>query len=395
MTISDHDFPFPQMHSGMYRFMLCVDRILLLDSEYQPISRFDVTSGRSWHVADFGLFVVFTNGAVVCTFDELNGFRLRNDLPQFNTCCEFNGQLFVGGFREPWQDAELNSVGWSNIGSASFELKMANMSGFMWMETSEVLRVAKLGNEIIAYGDRGVWRMPAVAEPVVGFGKRKLSQCSGIASRSAWAGNEDDHVFVDTKGQLWHIQFGQQPKLLGYEEFFRPMLRSDIVGSYNPHDRSFYFSNGEVTYRWDDYGLSKVWQGITSIWIDNGVELAYYHDIDNNGFELTTDTLDFGFRGRKTLTSLEVGGSFEQAIFASVDWRSHNEKFFRTVPWKKVSPEGFARINVTADEFRVKLMSNAQTAEIDYINVKYQITDKRNTRGSINVDTANTGSDNG
>lgn len=389
MAIQDHDFPFPQLSFGVQHFLMLKEKLILLDNEYTPTAFADVSAGKSWHVADFGAYVVFTNGVQVYTFDIVNGFGQRESLPHFSTCCNYNGQLVVGGFLSPWHDAGMGHVGWSKPGEATFVIDQSNLSGIAGMGEGEVLHVKKLGSSVMVYGTQNVWKLPAVVEPVVGFGKAQVTLIPGLASRSSIAGTDDDHVLVDSYGKLWHIQFGQQPKLLGYEEFFRPMLGHEIIGTYHQNDRAFYFTDGELSYRWDENGLSRSWQAITSQWTDYGVALGYFHDVDNAGFELVTDILDFGFRGRKTLTSLEVGGSFDAPVFASVDWRSHNEKFFRTVPWRKLNPDGVVRIQVTAEEFRVKLSSNSQRAELDYVLVKYQITDKRNMRGSTNVDSTN------
>lgn len=387
MSIVNHDFPFPQMSFGLQHFMMQKNKIIYLDNEYTPTAFVDTESGHSWHVADFGAYTVFANGVDVYTFDILNGFNPRGALPKFSTCCAFNGQLFVGGFLEPWQDATMSFVGWSKIGEVTFELDQSNLSGYMPVDAGEVLRVAKLGKSVIVYGTQGVWRMEAIAEPVVGFAKTRITQVAGIASRSALSCTDDDHVFVDTAGCLWHLQYGQHPKQLGFKDFFRSMLGRDIVGTYHQGERAHYFSDGEHSYRWDDYGLCRTWQAITSQWMDYGVALAYFHDVDNAGFELVSDVLDFGFKGRKTITSLEVGGSFDAPVFASLDWRSHNEKQFRTIPWKRIGPDGFVVFPVTADEFRVKLSSNSQKAELDYVLVKYQIGDKRNIRGNVHADT--------
>lgn len=392
MPIQDHDFPFPQLAFGTNIFMLLEDRILLLDTEYVPQVFVETTPGHSWHVADFSGFAFFTNGVQSYKFDIRDGFGQRESLPHVATCCAYNGQLIVGGFLTPWNDAGVSTVGWSDIGSAIFDLDMKNTSGFADL-TGTVLCVKALDNGFMAYTTNSVWRFVAVSEPVVGFGKQHYAEIPGIASRSAVAGHERQHVMVDSFGQLWKIQFGQEPKLLGYEEFFRPMLGHEIIATYRKDEDAYYFTDGNVSYRWDEYGLCRLWQSVTSQWNDNGQAYAYFHDIDNQGFELVSDVLDFGFRGRKTLTSVEIGGSFDKPVFVSADWRAHNEKYFRSLPWKRLNPNGFVRLPVTADEFRIKINSQSKRAEIDYVMVKYQITDRRNLRGSTHVNKAASGAD--
>src|SRR5574343_557066 len=251
MSIQDHEFPFPQLSFGNNIFMLLEDRILLLDNDYVPQAFVEVTPGNSWHVADFSGFAFFTNGAQCYKFDIRDGFGQREALPHVATCCVYNGQLIVGGFLTPWKDAGINAVGWSDIGSAVFDLDMKNTSGTAIL-TGKVLCVKALDNGFVAYTSNGVWRFVAVSEPVVGFGQQQYTQIPGIASRSAVAGHGREHVLIDSFGQLWKIQFGQEPKLLGYEEFFRPMLGHEIVATYRKDENAYYFTDGNVAYRWSD-----------------------------------------------------------------------------------------------------------------------------------------------
>lgn len=398
-------YPFPQLWLGQDKFWLNKDLVQTLDGDFWIKNSASCSPGFSWHVADFGAFQVFANGTDVLVYTMDQGFQYfveyQSEPVLFGTCCNFNGQLFVGniipfdgyyGFKGTWADAGADYVGWSKIGNVDMRLDKSNVAGHRPMVLGGVVqRVLQLGDTVIAYNSNGVQQYYPVSEHVVGFGMKPLAM-PGCASRSAVGGNKTEHLMVDVTGQLWYLKNEQAPQLLGYEEFFRPMLGKDIVVTYCEAWKAFDITDGEIAYRLNSNGLSRHWQAITSQFTTLGDVIGTYHEVDSAGFELVTDVLDFGFRGQKTLTSIEVGGSFSGHVFASVDWRSHNEKYFRSTPWKLVSPQGMARIQVTADEFRVKLQSASKTSvEIDYIAVKYQITDRRNIRGSANVDSANTG----
>lgn len=390
MSIEDYNFPFPQYHSGIQSFFLYEDSIELVDGDLNVQATVAVTAGDSWHVVDYGGYVVFANGACVVTYDITNGFDVTPDLPVFGTCCDYNGQLFAGNFLTLYQDYGQDAVGWSKIGEAVFELTKHNVSGFAQLNfAGTVKRVMKLGGSVMVYSDRGVSRFVPVSEPVVGFGRKDVPEIGGVAGRSAVGGDEHQHVLVDHIGQLWTLKDGQQPTLLGYREYFLPMLGKDIVVTHYASDNSFYISDGETSYRWDQYGLCRIWQAVTSIVSLPQCPAGLFHDIDNQGFEIITDVLDFGFRGLKTLSGVEIGGDFDQPVFVSVNWRSHNEKYFRTIPWVRLNPNGWANLVVTAEEFQIKLSSQSQRAEIDYMQVKFQISDKRNLRGSTSADTTN------
>ena len=102
MDLSNFKFPFPQIHLGSSTFLLFEDKIDLVSNDtFEVLESVTVTAGDAWHVADFGAFVVFTNSAQVVIFDPVSGFAEAPNLPLFQTCCAFNGQLFAGAFVPP------------------------------------------------------------------------------------------------------------------------------------------------------------------------------------------------------------------------------------------------------------------------------------------------------
>lgn len=287
-------------------------------------------------------------------------------------------------------DYGADAVGWSKIGEAVFELSTQNSSGFAQLGLGgEVLCVKKLGETVMVYSSRGVMQFIPVEQPVVGFGKKHFMQIPGVAGRSAIAGNDEQHLLIDVAGYLWLILANGQMTRLGYQEFFNPLTFRQAVVIHDPIENAFFISNGEKSFRWDQFGLSRVWQAVTSCGVIGGELIGLFYDVDNQGFELTTDTLDFGSRGRKTITYLEIGGNFDAPVFAAVNWRNHNEKFFHASAWRRVNPQGFVNMRFTAEEFQIKLMSQSQRVEIDYINAKIQYPDKRFLRGPQNADSTN------
>ena len=98
--------------------------------------------------------MVFANGAQVLTYDITNGFSAAPNLPRFSTCCDYNGQLFVGNFFDAYQDYGPDAVGWSKIGEAVFELKSPQAA---------VRCLAARDDEIVAgcwNGNAHLWRLP-------------------------------------------------------------------------------------------------------------------------------------------------------------------------------------------------------------------------------------------
>ena len=96
------EFPFPQIFR--LRRMVIVGT---KDALYQYESNGDFTllyqgtkGGWTWTVADFGEYIVMTNGAVLITRDPLTGvFDQYADcvIPPCLCVCNLNGQLILGG----------------------------------------------------------------------------------------------------------------------------------------------------------------------------------------------------------------------------------------------------------------------------------------------------------
>ena len=376
-------FPFPQLVVLKEIFLLDRDRIHRLSGNFQSLDFFIVPEGESWQWADFGSFVLFTNGETVVEYTQEDGFTLWTG-PKFSACCSFKGQLFVGGFSPSWYDAGPGSVGWSKIGSADFTLDKSNTAGYAHLENGNVLCVKQLGNGVMAYGDRCVEFFQPVAEPVVTYAKQPVMNIPGIAGRNAVGGNSSKHLLVDSVGQLWLIT-GEAPKMLGYQDFFARMLGTDIIVSYNEVMQTFSISNEETSFLWSEQGLCKHFQAITSQTVFSGGSIGFFEQVEDQGFLLKTDSLDFGFRGLKTLTSIELAHSSYSSIYAAIDWRYDTREPFRSSRWVKLNARGIATLMITAADFRVKLQSSDyRNMELDYMLVKYKMSDRRNIRGSAN-----------
>lgn len=93
---------------------------------------------------------------------------------------------------------------------------------------------------------------------------------------------------------------------------------------------------------------------------------------------LIIDTIDFGLRSLKTITSVEVGGSGLTSI--SVGAKVYDSAY----SWKeKTVTKGIAYVNITGTDFLIKLLFEDHTdVRVDYINVRFKYTDKRNIRGA-------------
>jgi len=367
-------------------------------------------------VADFGKFYVVAvygldgDGEPVLTeiirdTDEESGTDADISLPQayapqFMTCCNFNGQCVAGGIvgeaGSNWENLGLYHVAWSGIGDFEFRPQENMTAGFLalpwakpWESISQgaVYKVAKLGGIVRVYADEGRANLkPYTLGEVSGFALGEVTG-SGISSGNHMDGDENVHGFIDNNNDFW-IATGKEETKLGYREYMNDLIDHDnrTIVTYVPSRRRFYISNGNEGYVLTENGLYSTHQLVTSIGdYRNAWLFGFWTSSGDTKARITTDTLDFGSRGFKTLGEVELGVTtreVDQDVEVSVYYRSNRKDAFTASDRVKVNPEGVAYINSTAHEFRISVEAESYNGlKLDYIKPHVQFGDRRFRRG--------------
>jgi hypothetical protein len=368
-------------------------------SGFETIS--DLPIGGFWDFVDFASFIILTNGSTIVFIDHTTDpdnpviatMLSSATFPRCKTYCNFKGQIIGGNVQTTWHDCGTGSIVWSKIGSADFTPDVAMEAGYkvdMGMP-GEIHKIKRFGKGFATYGDNGI----VYSEPIdwnvavykgLPFGFVDVMSV-GIPSIKAVNGDDKEHVFVDKLSRVWRWAGQDPPQLLDYREYIEEMTLADVVVSFDPAERDYYISDGDIGYLLTPNGLSQIHQLPTSVFRYNGVKYGLADSDAETGFVLETDTIDFKNRGGKTLVAVEIGGSNGAAIRGRIAWKSNMIGDFTYSPTKLVNPNGVFYPRVTADEFRVRLLSDSAAAlQIDYMNLRYNLTDNRSARGRIDVD---------
>lgn len=372
-------------------------------------------------VADFNMYYVVTtyarsgNTITVDAWEKTVGADEVSALPSTNSpvyACitNFNGQAIAGGIKHnddtSFGNMAYNTVAWSEIGKFDFRTgevevtpggpkRFNRTSGYIhmpWGEWGEglVYQVRKLGDGVMAYGDGGIALLEPKSAPVSTYSMRHISG-QGIAQGAAMDGDENVHFWIGTNDELWMCGSDFVPKKLGYKEFLEDL--SGIVKlSYCSDRKRLYISDDSTGYVLTEHGLYSTDQYCSSVGTYRGTLCGFYKDGSDPEVRITTDTLDFGQRGLKTLESLEVGGNYYNSdgdeLQARVQWRSDyqsdRDSFSDDEGWKRLSPRGTAFPIVTGSEFRIKLKGATyvdSVVNIDRITAKLKLVDKHSVRG--------------
>jgi hypothetical protein len=348
-------------------------------------------------------------------------------VPQFICGCNFKGQAVIGGVNSTdphWCNLGLAGVHWSRIGSFDFRPDENRTAGFMKMpwinnDAGLVLRVERLGNNVIVYGDGGRAVLIPRNSPMTTFGLREKPGF-GISSGNHMAGDEHVHCFVDTKRDVWIAQWDSRYQTtsferLGYREYMDNLFDyspqsgdSRVIVSYEPRNGRFYFANGNQCYVLGKNGMYSTDQIVTSIGHSQGrVLCGFYVDGSDPRIVFTTGTLDAARRDMKSVEIVEFCGNYDktsgdpavqQPLYGAVKYRYDTytgQDGFSTGSWVRLNKKGVFTQKITASEHRISIKADTYVGaffDFDWMKVGIKYVDKQSVRGVINVSKANPGS---
>ncbi len=376
--------------------------------------------------------------------------------PRTQACCAYRGRAWFGGFDpnffwsakwtslvttfanttanlatdlailDSFQGLDENFVWWSSIGGGDMfmlfvalteleegftaggydsansyiiEKMKENTFGCQPMKWKGKVRQMKpLGAGVMVYGDGGV---SALIPTDSRMSTKEFTQlASGVSNTGAVGGNEEEHLFVNNDGYLWHVDKEFKVTELGYREYMQSMLGRDIIISYNPQQGGeFYICDGKKSFILTKSGLTEHGQHVTSIINTQGrvYGLGLHKEAMNKEFRLKTDTI--GQRqqsGVKHITWMDIvhempefpaaGGTSQSSLKASIDFKYKTGVAFTETDKIELNDEGQAYMGISGKDFRLRLTgTDYRDVNIDSIRARYHVEDRRFVRGpSVN-----------
>ena len=397
----DYSWPFPQFIQGEgYNFLIVrdsvvnhEDKVYLISDGYVVTHIFDVDQltfgqGTLMEVADFGLYAFMTNGVIMIYWDTgINDWHeiiASATIPMMRTVCNFKGQMVGGNVVSAWHDCDEKFYVWSKIGEADFTPDNMNLAGYRRDPFGgEVYHVRRLGDNCIGYSSKGVTLLSPVSSPAATLGFVELSDI-GLVNRGAVDGNLQRQVYVGTDYVIREIT-QQGVKELGYYYFIEQLKGEDIIVKYDRIKKDFYIGNSTKTFLLSPYGLTEVPQHPSALWTMDSYDedlIMLPNTVDTFLPTISSTIFDMGYRGQKTIFSVESDALLTFGPKASVGWMNTLAVWGYTtaVP---LNNEGIASIIASGNEFTIKLTCNlvASMSPIKYIKVRYKMTDLRGIRG--------------
>jgi len=284
-------------------------------------------------------------------------------------------------------EEKKNWVGWSKIGDVSFELDLTNDAGFRPMSWGGYLyQTLPLSKEVIIYGSGGVTRAYPVSSPAPTFGFKDILKV-GVKNKTAIAGDDQIHFFVDILGCLWAITSSAsavepEPKLqrIGYEEYLRDMTNPVLL--WDAAKRRLYISDANTGFIYNDSALTGGHAGLTGLYrIASNLTAVGPETLIANPVHICTDIIDFERRGLKSIESVQTDIITDVPVLGAIDYRYKKSEPFRTTPWSPVNNEGVLHRRTAGVEFRIRFKTlDYGTFDMTYMSIQFKFIDQRFTR---------------
>jgi len=408
-----YSWPFPQWVSGeRYNFLVIRDSVVNMeDKVYVVTDDYVVThifncdqvtfgTGTLMEVADFGEYAVMVNGVVMIYWDAALGdwheIRSSATFPMMRTVCNFKGMIVGGNVigvwnggtltYDAWHDCDDKFYCWSNIGQADFTPGQDNVAGYRRDPYGGVVyHTRRLGDSVIGYSSKGVVRMDHVSDPAPTFRFTELDDV-GLLNQGAMDGNLQRQVYLGKDYVLREVT-SEGVKELGYYQYMDNLEGdSDIIINYDKARKDFYISNGSTTYLLSPYGLTQVPQHPSALWTDSSYDdevVMLPNTLDDPYVPMiASDKIDMGYRGLKTIFSVEADVAFTFEPKVTIGWLNSMDEW----GWGKVSSfngEGIAVNIISGNSFLIQITFEfvIPSMTLTYMKVRYKMTDLRGIRG--------------
>lgn len=394
-----YNWPFPQMIMGDAWNILVIrdsvsdeDIVYLVSADMTTITHiFTIDAltfgnGALMEVADFGEYAFMTNGVIMIYWDTALASWIPTiatpTIPLMNTICNFKGQGVGGGVRSTWYDCDETFYIWSKIGNMDFTSEQDNEAGYRRCPYGgTVYHTRRLGDGVIGYSSKGITLLFPVESPVTTFGFKMLINV-GILNKGAMNGDENRQVYVGTDLVVREVT-KEGIKELGFKHLMDNLDNEDIIVSYDKSKRDFYIGNSEKTYLLSEYGMTEIQQHPSTVWRIDPDKVHILPDTVDDFYPLiTSEAFDFGYKGQKTIQTIETDAFLMEDPYAAVDY-AFDQNVWGSSSFKPINNMGIATVPSAGNLFRFKVRFNTvyDLFRISYIKSRYKMTDLRGIRG--------------
>lgn len=366
------------------------------------VSKVTTTAASHWELLDFHKYMLFNNGQTVYARDPNTGAITAVSstvIPAGFSMINFRGQIVMGNTVEG-----RNWLKWGNIGEAEFTIDGRSTAGKMPLPFSGTIKrllylnsgVDMSGRDkgsIVVYADTGIAITKAYSDPIATLGFKMVNTQYGIPNWGCVGGHDDEHLFIDSRGDLHRLTV-KGDELLGYKEFLAPLIPYDPRIIYDAYDSQYYIMTENTGYVFGKQGLCELNQTFSAGCNSNGI-FSVTGDAPSAGVvELTTDVFDMEIRARKQITTLNFGVETDGLVSAAIQTRYDYKSAYITSPWVPLNNKGVCFPRVSGTDFKIMLKATGFTFfQLDRASMRWKLEDKTGIRGTYGNTKATAGAD--
>ena len=139
------------------------------------------------------------------------------------------------------------------------------------------------------------------------------------------------------------------------------------------------------TYLVSPSGMSEVPGSRSAVWFDDVLYGIPGSDVPPiHVSSIVSEIIDFGYRGQKTVFSIEVGTSEVEGAEVAIDWRTKITEDFQRTNFVPLNDLGTAVLIVSGVELKLCMRFSSFlpfTSSLDYVKIRWKMTDLRGLRG--------------
>jgi|GEM_PF-6567655 len=244
---------------------------------------------------------------------------------------------------------------------------------FRTRECGPIMHLKQLGNNLVAYGEYGV---SLLMRDENGYQEQPISTV-GLKYREAVAGDDQEHMFVNSRYELMRLTAGGGLERLDYSEHLEN-LSSTTVATFDQQRRYYWFSTSTRSYCWTGFGLgeSRAVRPMSLFRMEDNSGLLGTASTDNDPQEAQIVGPIIRQPNGQTMeiTSIDVMTVEADATSwtATADWNMRNSDQFRRPGFIDVTDRGRAFVKKTGVNFRPVLKA-ANYKEVDCDGISLNI----------------------
>lgn len=299
-------------------------------------------------------------------------------------------------------DIQKNYIFWSGFDSKYFPFSLINpeimfsdfidsqpftellySNSFGWMEMpfrGDVLDMIVSNQQLFVFGEDGVCSLAVNPQATGASYQITGRQPFGIKQRGAVGGDETSFVFIDKFNQLWKVSSEGLIKM-DFSDYMQE-LTGTIYITKDPDEEIFYIGDENFSFLLNGRRLTRVYQTVQKTSGAYPFRAGVAFETGDKKARFRSERLDIGNTDNKTLTGIAVGMDREATGRARANAVVNGKEV--QGPITPLNLEGYAATRLYGAQHEIEVeIDNFKNLNIDHIELKWQIDDRRQRRGTF------------